>query len=128
MKLGSGMCRLRIFDLRKESRKGLAHIRPIIVVVTDIENTKLSVKSCSGHIATCVSRDFNIDPHRMLWVEYYPEKTYGVGGTHIIPEKFESVEFEWQSDNAINPKWRILTPPMSDVIKGLLFSDFIQTE
>ena len=38
-------------------------------------------------------------------------------------EKFESVEFEWRNDNAINPKWRILTAPMSDVIKELLSSD-----
>jgi hypothetical protein len=120
LKLGSGSCRLRIFDLKKGDASGLAHLRPIIVVVSDIPEGRMSVRSCSGHIATNVTRDFKIDPHRMVWVEYYPEKRYGVNDERVIPEQFQNVEFVWHEDKAINPKWRPLNPLMVDIIKPLL--------
>lgn len=120
MKLGSGKCRLRIFDLKKDAKKGLSHLRPIIVIVSDIPDSKMSVKSCAGHIATHVTKDFNIDPHRMIWIEYYPQTTYGVKNEFTISEKIESVEFEWHDDNAIYPKWREVNPQMAAMIKELI--------
>jgi hypothetical protein len=120
LKLGSGKCRLRIYDLKKGNKKGLMHIRPIIVVVTDVKESKMSVRSCSSHIATLVAKEFNIDSHRMLWVEYYPEHKYGAGDSHVIPEKLDAVEFDWHGDKAIQPKWRPLMPPLLDEIKKLI--------
>ena len=120
LKLGSGKCRLRIYDLKKGDKKGLMHLRPIIVVVSDVEDSKMSVRSCSSHIATLVSKEFNIDPHRMLWVEYYPEHQYGVEPLHDIPEKFDAVEFEWHGDKAIQPKWRELKAPLLDEVENLI--------
>ncbi|MCP4346637.1 MAG: hypothetical protein GY795_14065 [Desulfobacterales bacterium] len=119
LRLGSGSCRLRIYDLKKGSKKGLSYLRPIIIIVSDVQGSRMSVKSCAGHIATCVTKDFNIDPHRMFWVEHYPEKTYGVLGRHTIPERYESVEFVWHEDKAIKPKWRTLNPTMRNVVKQL---------
>lgn len=120
LKLGSGKCRLRIYDLKKGNKKGLMHLRPIIVVVTDVQDSKMSVRSCTSHIATLVAKEFRIDPHRMLWIEYYPEHRYGTGDTHVIFEKIDAVEFEWHGDKAINPKWRSLKPPLLDEIKKLI--------
>ncbi|WP_207681586.1 hypothetical protein [Desulfonema magnum] len=120
LRLGSGSCRLRIYDLKKTGAKGLAHLRPIIIVVSDVPESKMSVKGCSSHVATCVTREFNIDPHRMLWVEYYPAKTYGAEGKHFIPEKYDNVEFVWHDDKAIHPKWRPLNPQMQNVLKELM--------
>ncbi len=120
LKLGKGSCRLRIYDLKQGGAKGLAHLRPIIVVVSDIPEGRMSVRSCAGHIATSVTRDFNIDPHRMMWVEHYPESTYGIGGKHLIPEKCELVEFVWHEDKAIHPKWRTLNPEMLKTIKEMI--------
>lgn len=120
LKLGSGKCRLRIYDLKKGNKKGLMHLRPIIVVVTDVQDSKMSVRSCTSHIATLVAKEFRIDPHRMLWIEYYPEHRYGTGDTHVISEKIDAVEFEWHGDKAINPKWRSLKPPLLDEIKKLI--------
>jgi hypothetical protein len=117
--LGSGMCRLQIYDLSKGDSKRLAHLRSIIVIVSDIPQSSMSVRSCASHIATMVSRDFNIDPQRMLWIEHYPKKTYGKKNEHVIPETFEAVDFEWHDDNAIKPKWRILQPPLLDEIKAM---------
>jgi len=116
LNLASGMCKLRIYDLTKAAEKGVATLRPIIVVVSDIPESKMSVRSCAGHIATMVTKDFHIDPHRMLWIEHYPLKSYGEKNEHVIPEAFEIVEFVWLDDSAIKPKWRALKPPMLDEI------------
>jgi hypothetical protein len=120
LRLGSGKCRLRIFDLKKDNRKGLVYIRPIIAVVSDIMESKISIKSCSGHIATKVTREFSIDPNRMLYVEYYPAVMYGEKNDKLIRERYDAIEFTWHEDKAINPKWRTLNPPLVDLIKKLM--------
>lgn len=120
LKLGSGKCRLRIYDLKKGNNRDLMHLRPIIVVVSDVKDSKISIRSCSSHIATLVTKAFNIDPLRMLWVEYYPEHKYGAGDTHSISERLDAVEFSWYGDKAIQPKWRPLMPPLLDEIKKLI--------
>lgn len=119
LKLGSGRCRLRIYDLKEGDKKGLMHLRSIIVVISDVPGSNMSVKSCTSHIATLVAKEFNIDPHRMLWIEYYPENRYGVDEIKVIPERFDAVEFTWHEDKAIKPKWRALKPPLLDQIKKL---------
>ena len=122
LKLGSGKCRLRIYDLKKSNKKSLIQLRPVIVVVSDVPGSKMSVRSATSHIVTLVAKEFNIDPHRMLWIEYYPENKYGVDGKHVISEKFDAVEFTWHEGKAIQPKWRTLKPPLLDEIKKLVNS------
>ena len=118
--MASGSCRLRIFDLKKGRTSGINYLRPIIVLVSDIPESRMSVRSCAGHIASKVTQEFNIDPHRMLFIEYYPQTAYGERDEHIIPEKYDIVEFVWRESRAIEPKWRTLKPPMLDVIKALV--------
>jgi len=120
LKLASGCCRLRIFDLKRGSRGGLAHLRPIIAIVSDVPESGMSVKSCTSHIATNVVRDFQIDPDRMVWVEYDPGRTYGPGGDRIIPDKYERVDFVWHDGKAIQPKWRHLKPDMEAIVAELI--------
>ena len=120
LRLASGECRLRIFDLQKEKADGPAYLKPMIVIVSDIPQSRMSVRSCTGHIATNVARQFKIEPDRMLYIEYYPETTYGDHQQHIIPEKYDAVEFTWIDDRAIEPKWRTLKPPVLDMIKDLV--------
>lgn len=122
LKLGSGRCRLRIYDLKEGDKKGLMHLRPIVVVISDVSGSNMSVKSCTSHIATLVAKEFKIDPHRMLWIEYYPENRYGVDEIKVIPERFDAVEFTWHEDKAIQPKWRALKPPLLDEIRKLINS------
>lgn len=118
--LGSGKCRLRIYDLNKGDKKGLAHLKPIVLVVSDVPGSNVSVRSCNSHVATMVAKDFNIAPHRMLFIEYYPEKTYGPEDARIISEKFDLVEFSWHKDKAVQPNWKNLPPPLLDKIKKLI--------
>ena len=122
LKLGSGRCRLQIYDLKEGDKKGLMHLRPIVVVISDVSGSNMSVKSCTSHIATLVAKEFKIDPHRMLWIEYYSENRYGVDEIKVIPERFDAVEFTWHEDKAIQPKWRALKPPLLDEIRKLINS------
>jgi len=120
LRLASGECRLRIFDLQKKKTGSPAHLRPIIVLVSDVPESRMSVRSCTGHIATNVTRLFKIEPDRMLYIEYYPEATYGEKNEHIIAEKYDAVDFTWHEGRAIEPKWRTLKPPLLDVIKEIV--------
>ena len=120
LRLASGKCRLRIFDQKGKNGSGLEHLRPIIVIASDVPGSPMSVRSCCGHIATCVTREFNIKPHRMMFIEYYPQTEYGEKREHIIEEKYDLVEFNWLDEGAIEPKWRTLKPPLLDAIKALV--------
>jgi len=120
LRLASGKCHLRIFDQKGKNGSSLAHLRPIIVIASDVPGSPMSVRSCCGHIATCVTREFNIKPHRMMFIEYYPQTEYGEKREHIIEEKYDLVEFNWLDEGAIDPKWRTLKPPLLDAIKDLV--------
>jgi hypothetical protein len=126
--LAAGQCRLRIFDLGRDAtpRRGkVMPIKPIVAVVSDLPGhdthmKNVSVRSCTSHIATCVVRDFNIDPHRMLFVEYYPASTYGDRDQHQIPAVLDGVDFQWHENKALHPKWRPLQPPFFDKVMELI--------
>ena len=122
LRLGSGKCRLRIFNLGKTGPDGLAFMRPYIVVATDIPESRMSVKSCVSHIATSVANAFNIRPNRMAFVEFYPRTTYGSNDEKVIPERFVAVEFNWLGDKAMHPKWRDLQSPLLEILRKLMHS------
>lgn len=119
LRLGSGKCRLRIYDLGKGESGSLTYLKPFLIVVSDVADSKMSVRSCAGHVATRVTQTFRIDPHRMIFIEHYPSKTYGEQNQHLIPEHYEIVEFSWHQDKALHPKWRPLKSPLLDVIQKL---------
>ena len=119
LRLGSGKCRLRIFDLAQDETRHLTYLRPLIVLVWDIPESGLTVRSCAGHIATRVAAEFDIDVHRMMYVEFYRAVTYGDENEHIIPARFEAVEFDWQQGRALKPTWRELAPPLTDLLDEL---------
>jgi hypothetical protein len=56
----------------------------------------------------------------MLFIEYYPQTVYGENQQHVISEKYDVVDFSWQDDRAISPKWRTITSPLLDVIEDLV--------
>jgi hypothetical protein len=123
--LASGKCRIRIIDLTKGTNGGVSHLKPIIVVATDLPDDAspvkvVTVRSCAGHIATSIVRKFKIDRQRMLFVEYYPRRTYGGQRQHVIPEKFDAVDFQWHDDRALFPKWRPLKPPILETVRKLV--------
>jgi hypothetical protein len=123
--LASGRCRLRIFDLTGAESANVKLIKHLVVVVSDLPGHEthlksVSVRSCTSHIATCVVRDFDLDFHRMVYLEYQPATTYGEDNQHLIPAQFDAVDFEWHDDKAMHPKWRKLTPPLLDTVIDLI--------
>jgi len=119
LKLASGKCRLKIYDISGDQTDGLLHLKPIIVIAMDHPDSKMSVRSCSSHIATMVIQTFHIAPSRMQFVEYYPQKTYGKSGKKFIPEIFEAVDFTWKERMAIHPKLRPLSPRLIACLQAL---------
>lgn len=125
LELAAGSCRLRIIDLTKNDQKKVAHLKPMVVVVSDLPDQtgafkKMSVRSCASHIATRVAAEFNINPQRMIFVEYYPASTYGDQNQHNIPAKFDAVDFVWHEDKALHPKWRSLEDSLVGIIAALI--------
>ena len=125
LELASGQCRLRIFDFNQSKENLVMHIKPITIVVSDLPGHEsrpqnMSVRSCTSHIATCVVREFGIDPQRMVYLEYSPPSTYGDKQQHHIPAKFDVVDFVWHGNKAMHPKWRELHPPLLDVVSDLM--------
>jgi hypothetical protein len=92
----------------------------MIVIVSDVDGSPMSVRSCSGHIATSIARQFKIKPNQMLFIEYYPQTVYGQQREHKILEKYDLVEFSWHQDKAIEPKWRTLKSPLLDMVEELV--------
>ena len=122
LQLASGKCRLRIYDRSQGKNKEVSFLKPYVVIASDIPDSKMTIRSCAGHIATKVIQEFTIDPYRMLWVEYYALVTYGANFENTIPEQYVAVDFEWYKDKAISPKWRELKPPLLDIVKNLTAS------
>jgi hypothetical protein len=125
LKLARGRCRLWIFDLNQGRGRGLVHLRPIVVVASDLPRDtmmmgEVSVRSASSHIATVVCRQFAIDPQRMQFVEYTPAETYGKKGEYVIQAGFDAVDFTWEDNLALFPKSRPLDSPLLDIVRELL--------
>jgi hypothetical protein len=123
LRLGSGKCRLRIIDLRRGQHRSLSHLRPYIVVASDSRHSRMSVRSCVGHIATSVAKAFGISPNRMVFVEYAPASAYGVDRKNIVPESFDVVDFVWHGDKALHPKWRKLQEPLLGIVRNVVGTD-----
>jgi len=122
-RLGSGKCRLRIYNLKKYGDRSVSFIKTFLVVATDLpkkKQTDMSVKSCSSHIATSVARDFHFDPQRMQFVEWHPMRRYGMEDEHEIAERFEAVDFTWHGDKATMPACRDPEPSMLKILEDLV--------
>jgi len=124
-KLTSGRCRLRIYDLQKSGKRDPVVLKPIIVVVSDLPEANktrgvVSIRSCAGHIATRVTQQFQINPERMLYVEYHPARSYGKPRIRTIPERYEAVDFKWRNEKAFAVNWRTLDPRLRNQVEGLI--------
>ena len=117
LRLASGKCLLKIFDLSRGSTGGVVHMKPMVVVATDLADSKMTVRSCCSHIATTVSRQFNISPQRMQFVEHYPERSYGEKLRRRIPQKFDAVELVWEKGVALHPNWRPVQGRLLDFLR-----------
>ena len=73
-----------------------------LVVVTELpDNPGTSVTNMAENLATDVCRSRKISPHKLLWVEHYPER--GID----LPETWDEVffDFDWTNISFFNPRW-----------------------
>ena len=124
-RLADGSCQLCVFHFDPDKKEKIKRLKQTIVITQDILKKKrsfgeMSIRSCAGHIATSVTKEFNINPNRMLWVEYYPETTYGARGEKVISEDFFLTDFEWSQGRAMKPKRRKPNPGLIEQIKKIL--------
>ncbi|HHE74712.1 MAG TPA: hypothetical protein ENL37_06455 [Desulfobacteraceae bacterium] len=117
LRLASGKCLLKMFDRSRDDTGGVVLLKPVVVVATDLVDSKMTVRSCCSHIATIVTREHNIAPQRMQFVEHYPETVYGEKARKRIPQKFDAVELVWKKGVALHPKWRPVEGPLLDFLK-----------
>ncbi len=127
LKLANGRCHLCIFDLNRIDKKEVLHLRPMVVVASDLPREgmmkgEVSVRSAASHIATVVSRQFNIDPQRMLFVQYTPSESYGKNGEYVVAAAFDAIEFTWRDGLALFPRFKPLDPTISSLLQELLLN------
>lgn len=124
-RLAAGQCWLRIFDLQHHEHQKVTPLKPLLAVVSDLPDEspkikKLSIRSCASHIATTIVNRFHIDPHRMVYVEYYAPSSYGDRNQFTIQAKYDAVDFIWHDNLALHPKWRSLKEPLVHVVAKLI--------
>ena len=125
LKLAKGRCHLRIYDLNRIEDTEVLHLRPMVVVASDLprkgmQKGEISVRSAAGHIATVVCRKFQIDPHRMQFVEFTPRETYGKHNEYVIEAGYDAVEFTWQDGLALFPRIKPLTGALKIWLQQIL--------
>jgi len=130
LKLAKGRCQLKIYDLNRSDHKAILHLRPIVVVASDLPREgmmkgEVSVRSAAGHIATVVSRKFNIDPQRMQFVEYTPCETYGKNNEYVIAAAYDAVEFTWQDGLALFPRMKSIDEALISILREWVEPDAI---
>ncbi len=123
IRLAAGKCHLWLFDLRKVPQRpqGMIFMRPVVGVVKEIDpDNPISLRSVTSHIATQVTRKFNIDPRRLLWLEYLPARTYRRPTPRSVPARLDLVELNWVAGKAMTPSWRPLEEPLATLIQNFI--------
>jgi hypothetical protein len=117
LRLGSGKCRLRLFTLKSDTAKGLISLKSTVAVVSDLPDSPLSVRSCAPHISASIAEKFNIDIRRVMYVEYYPESSYGQKKERTLPARYDVADFTWHKKNAPEIKWHSLNADVLEIVE-----------
>lgn len=122
-RLGGGKCHLRLLKLKSDAAKGLIFLKSTMAIVSDLPETRLSVRSCAAHIAASIAEKHNIDIRRFMYVEYYPESNFGLRQDRKIPARFDVAEFTWHPQNAPQITWHPLKPDLLEIVKKYVIND-----
>lgn len=127
LELAKGKCRMWIFDLNRLPAGGVIHMKPFLVVVSDLPKEgmtkgEVTVRSAASHIATRIVDRYGVEPSRLLFVEYFPEAEYGRDPPKRIPAVLDLVEFEWRERLALAPRRRPLEHPLRGLVRELVES------
>ena len=76
-----------------------------LVVVTELpDNPGTSVTNMAENLATDVCRANNISPHKLIWVEHYPERGTPLS---VLPETWDEVffDFDYRVGSFTKARW-----------------------
>ena len=89
-------CNIKIFRSTKD--------RFVMVMATELpDNTGTSITHMAEPLATEVCRQYNISPHKLIWIEHYPRRRWG-------NESFDRVyfDFDWDGGRFVKADWHRL--------------------
>ena len=101
--------RIRIIDL-SAGEPTVRHLKPTIVVANQT-GSATSLSSCAEAVGRKISRDFNLDVKKVLWIEHMPSS----------PGQWHAAVFRQRAgfgpDISYSIQWRPLRPNEDDLIK-----------
>jgi hypothetical protein len=89
------------------------HIKPIIVAVKQT-GSKPCLTSCAESIGKKISRDFNLDVSRVLWVEHFPNNLKQWYAAAFKPKSSFGPDINYYI------QWRPIRPNEIDIIKPFI--------
>ena len=97
--------------------------RLVIVILTQIaENQGKSITNAFERIATEIVRQKRLNPHRVLWIEHYPDRNKGGGKNSILDESYSLVSLDWVALKiARAPGWNHITREWLEQLLGKRF-------
>jgi len=102
--------RVRIINLAK-SRPAVRHLKPIVVIACQT-SPKTGLTSCAEGVGKKISRDFNLDVKRALWIEHIPSNPGRWHAAIFRPKDSSGPDIHY------NIQWRPATPNEIDLIKS----------
>lgn len=102
-------CGLKIIERKDEK---------ILVIATEIfrQNPGTSVTDWCAPIATLIFSGFKTTPENFIFIEHVPDRQSKLAW---YEESFDRVNFDWDGEKFINPKWTRLTRVQVDeLIEG----------
>ena len=104
--------------------KGLgSYNRLAVVILTEIaENKGKSVTNAFEHIATKIVHQKRLNPHRVLWIEHYPDRNTREMTLPILNESYSLVSLDWVALKVARaPGWNHITREWLERLLGKEF-------
>ena len=105
----AGAYNLKIIDLKK-NRDHVLMLKPTVVIVSDT-GEGASATNCAPELVKSVCRDFKLNIHKIIWVEYYPGPPPYMEVAKFTPVTTIQDEVFYQTE------WRPIRPNELEMIK-----------
>ena len=117
-------CHLHVFNLDQVPDLDFKMTRPMAVVATAIKEHdqpgNKSIRSFAHQILTKACEDFQLDPARVMFVEYVAPREFGRKESRQLPARLFAGDFRWHNGRAMYPHWQELENPLKTTIQQLL--------
>lgn len=109
-------CRLRIFW-----RTNVDAATAVVIVDELPDNPGMSVTNYAENLATEIARQYGIEPGRLVWIEYYPQREPPIWNDPVLDaETFDLATFAWDTTERryTTPAWFRITRATAEDLAG----------